>query len=249
MPTVRLGILLALTPGIAVPAVSQNKGTDDLSSMEMQGKVGPYTIGLNYTVRHETELLAAHYFYATTLKDIPLTGTVNGQSVQLQGADGSTLHLHFLGNGSNGAAPLSFYTSVGLAGEWTLNGRTLPVRLTGAYGTANPGERMYALITDQPDAVVEARIQAARRAMLAEDRHAAAQYVHFPLRVNVGKQHLTVRNAQEFEGNWSKIFTPAMLAVLRGSVPHEMFCRDLGIMLASGEFWFDEKGLTSVNVH
>jgi hypothetical protein len=59
--------------------------------MEARGTVGAYTIGLNYTVRDHTELVAAHYFYASQLKDIPLKGSVQGELVELQGTDGKRI--------------------------------------------------------------------------------------------------------------------------------------------------------------
>lgn len=110
-----------------VPLAAQPFADNELTSVEMHGTVGSYRVGLNYTVRNKTELVAAHYFYASQLKDIRLTGAVQGEAVDLKGEDGSSFHLHFVGNGSNGAEPLTFYNSVGLTGTWKLASRSLSV--------------------------------------------------------------------------------------------------------------------------
>lgn len=216
--------------------------------MEMYGTIGSYRVGLNYTVRNKTELVTAHYFYNSQLKDIQLTGAVQGEAVDLKGEDGSIFHLHFVGNGSNGAEPLTFYNSVGLTGIWVLGSRTLPVKLTGDHGTSNPGERLYEDVTSQPDAEFEAMIQAARRAILKGDPDLAAKYAHFPLRVNIGgKDHLILEDPAELKANWSRVFSRAFIAKLREDIPHEMFVHEGQAMVGAGDLGFDDTGLTVVN--
>jgi hypothetical protein len=135
--------LLFVAFGSALPP-TQAVDANQVESMEARGTGGAYTIGLNYTVRDHTELVAAHYFYASQLKDIPLKGSVQGELVELQGTDGSVFHLHFVGNGSNGTEPLTFYNSFGLTGKWMLGTRALPVNLRREHSTENPGQPMYA---------------------------------------------------------------------------------------------------------
>lgn len=232
---------------IPVPLSAQAFSNTDLTSTEMYGTIGSYRVGLNYTVRNKTELVTAHYFYASQLKDIQLTGAVEGDAVDLKGEDGSIFHLHFVGNGSNGAEPLTFYNSVGLTGTWVLGSRSLPAKLTGEHGTSNPGQRLYENVTSQPDAEFEAMIQAARRAIIKGDPGLAAKYVHFPLSVNIDRQHLTLHNSAQLEANWSRVFSPAFIAKLREDIPHEMFVHEGEAMLGQGRLWFDDKGLTVVN--
>ena len=122
--------LAALALAFALAGAAQNPSpeADELDSMEARGSVGPYRIGLNYTVRQHVELVTAHYFYVSRLRDIPLKGVVRGEYVELDGEDGSTFHLHFVGNGSNGKEPLTFYNSIGLNGSWTLRRRIQRIR-------------------------------------------------------------------------------------------------------------------------
>lgn len=252
-------MLSALLPFLTGGAPCQSTHPDRFSSREINSSVGPFRIGLNFTVRNDIELLKAHYFYASDLVDIPLTGTVSGEQVQFKGQDGSLFQLHFVGNGSNGTNPLTFYNSIGLIGTWTLgpgqSSRTvpvispLPVKLIGGYGTANPGERLYAGVTAEPDHTFEEMVQAFRRSALAGDRTAIAHYLHFPLWIKSATGHsFLIRNPTQLRTRWSQIFTPAMIERLRNAIPHEMFVHDGQAMLGEGEFWFDEHGLTSVNV-
>jgi len=49
-------------------------------------------------------------------------------------------------------------------------------------------------------------------------------------------------NEQEFLKNYDRIFSPKFVSRIRAAVPHNMFARDQGIMLADGAVWFDDKG-------
>ncbi|MFL6429613.1 MAG: hypothetical protein ACJ71S_15305 [Acidobacteriaceae bacterium] len=240
--------LAVAAAGLNVDQLSaQAAKTDPLESMETRGTIGPYRIGLNYTVRRNTELVAAHYFYVSQLKDIPLTGTVRGESVELQGTDGSTFRLHFVGNGSNGSQPLTFYNSIGVRGSWSHGGRDLPVDLRFVHSTQNPGQRLYSQVTSRSDASFEAMVKSAQEAILDGDANTASNYVHFPLRVNATPRPLLIRNPSELKAQWSQIFTRELLVKIRMDVSHEMFVHEGEVMLGDGELWFDERGLVAVN--
>ena len=246
MPRLNAAILMLLLP---VAAMCQTHPASDshLSSTEMKGLVGQYPIGLNYTVRDHTQLVAARYFYASKLKDITLTGSVNGNNVTLHGADGSDFQLTFVGNGSNGKEPLTFYNSVGLQGTWSQSGRTLPVKLSNDHGTVNPGTRQYADATDQPDAAIDAMVLGAKQAILSGNADAAARCMNFPVRVNSLGANMQIRNRADLRAKFSSVFTPAYIAKLRDTVPHDMFVRNGMIMLGDGMLWFNDKGVSVIN--
>lgn len=220
---------------------------DQPESIEARGTIGSHGIGLNYTVCQHTELVAAHYFYVSQLKNIPLKGAVRGEFVELQGSDGSIFRLHFVGNGSNGDQPLTFYNSIGLRGSWSRGGGDLPVALQFAHSTENPGQRLYSQVTSQSDAALESMVKSAKAAILSGDANAASKFIHFPLRVNETPRPLLIRNAAELKTHWSEVFTSVFLAKLRNDVPHEMFVHEGQVMLGDGELWFDERGLVTVN--
>jgi hypothetical protein len=220
---------------------------DDLGSSEASGTVGTYRVGLNYTVRHNTELVTAHYFYVSQLKDIPLTGIVHGELVELRGTDGSIFQLQFFGNGSNGNQPLTFYNSVGLRGYWSLGEHQLPAEFIFKYGTENPGHRLYSQVTSVPDGAFESMVKATQKAILSGDRDAASRYIHFPLRINGTRHGFVIRNRADLEAHWTEVFTIDFLAKLRQDVPHEMFVHEGEAMLGDGELWFDDRGIVSIN--
>lgn len=239
---VALGLSLLALPHAR--AQSQDKQID---SMAVQGTVGPYRIGLVYTTENNTRLISAQYFYDTQLKDIPLTGSVQGQNVEWKGADGSLFHLHFVGNGSNGTEPLTFDNSVGLSGTWVLGPRTLPVTLVGGHSIENPGTRQYEDVTSASDADFESTVRSTIAAILSGDRTATANHIHFPLRVNRPHQPLIIGNAAELNNQWQAIFTPALLTRIRGDIPHYMFVHNGEATPGDGDLWFDAKGLVSIN--
>ena len=242
----RLAALILLVLPISV--VAQDHSDSSLSSVEMDGTVGQYRVGLNYTVRNNTELAAAHYFYASRLANIALTGSVNGEAVEFKGEDGSVFHLHFVGNGSNGNDLLTFYNSIGLNGTWVFGSRTLPVNLRNEHGTPNPGQRLYADVTSQPDSQFETLVQTARKAILDENSHLTATFVSFPLRVNFDHRQVTIRSRTQFEADWPQIFPPALVAKIREAIPHEMFVHEGVAMLGDGDLWFDQRGIVAINV-
>jgi len=53
------------------------------------------------------------------------------------------------------------------------------------------------MVTDQSDAAFEAMVQGFCKAVLADDKAVAAKYVSFPLRVNQGVKHRSMRTAAE----------------------------------------------------
>ena len=243
----RSWIALALLFVLQALLAARSSAESNLGSFEMHGKVGDYPIGLNFTVRDNTHLVTAHYFYAAQLKDIPLTGEVKDEVVVFKGEDGAIFQLRFVGNSSNGNDPLTFYNSVGLKGTWVLGAHTLPVTLQMEYSTANPGQRFYESVTSQSDAEFEHMVQVTRRAILDKDIDRASRLVHFPLTVNLPHRSIKVKSLAELKANWFLVFTPALVAKLRNDLPHEMFIHEGEVMLGQGEIWFDQSGLTVVN--
>lgn len=233
---------------LSAPLAAQQPGDASLTSIEMQGTVGESLVGLNYTVRNSTNLVTAHYFYAAQLKNITLSGSIQGETVQLKGEDGSVFTLHFVGNGSNGKDPLTFSNCLGMTGGWKLGSRTLPVKLTGLYGTPNPGERLYEEVTPKSDAEFESMVQAAKKAFLKGNPDKAVKFVHFPLTVNNNHKRTIYQNPAQLKTNWSQVFSPILMTRLKEEVPHEMFVHGSQAMLGHGEMWFDARGLEVVNV-
>lgn len=240
--------LAAAALGASSAASAQTAGTPQFSSYT--GAIGSYHIGLELIVQpdHRT-VTAGHYFYTSKLADIALTPSPGAGPIDLKEPGGGVFHLHFVGNGSEHGAPLDFYNSVGLFGIWTQGAKTLPVSLRGETGgdVPRPGHR-YAMIGDAPDAVVEAKARRFLQGATSGNRGEAASAVSYPLTVNTGGRHLQLASRKMFLAHWDSIFTPAYVAVLKTAVPHDMFVRDQGAMVAAGAVWFDDKGATALNL-
>jgi hypothetical protein len=167
--------------------------------------------------------------------------------VYFKGEDGSAFQLHFVGNGSNGTEPLTFYNSVGLNGTCTIGSQVLPVTLEMEHGTSNPGQRLYESVTSKTDAQFEEMVRATREAIMNGDVEEAGRLIHFPLRVNFGHRSITLKDPAQLKANWSQVFSPAFATKLRQDIPHEMFVHEGEAILGNGVLWFDGDGLSVVN--
>ena len=238
-----IGALLAAGSAHAEPAPK-------LTDIDLLGSVGAYGVGMNLQMRNNTEVIGAYYFYTSKLKDIRLSPSNGADADQLVLTEpgGGAFHLHFVGNGSEHGAPLTAYNSVGLAGSWTQGARTLPVKLQmeSAEAHIDPGHR-YALITNEPDVVFETRVRQFLDGVVKGNRLEAAAAISYPLRVD-GAKPTMIRSKAQLLAHWSDIFTPGYVAVLKTSVPHDMFVNDRGAMIADGAVWFDDKGASRLNV-
>ncbi|MFM0343480.1 hypothetical protein [Paraburkholderia sp. RL17-347-BIC-D] len=241
-----LAALLTISTSLNHSSLAQ---TENTTSVEYSGSVGEAKVGMTL-VLHGKVVGKGHYFYYRYLKDIALTGQKSGSDLTLQEANG-TFNLHFVGNGSNGAQPLDFSNSVGLAGSWTGGGKTLPVKFTlegMSFADANAGHR-YGMITDETDDAFEARAQGFYFAALKGDPKQAARFVHFPLRVNwSATHHEMIGSANQLAADWNRIFTPKYLAALRDAVPHDMpVIKSQYAMLGAGLAFFTDKGVEVLN--
>ncbi len=215
----------------------------------LAGTVGHNRVGMTLELKGDGVIGGGHYFYVHYLKDIPLTGSVQGGEVTLNAVGGGIFQLHFKGNGSEGGKALNFANSVGLEGSWKKGSQKLPVALnfTDRMQSVAAGQR-YVSVTSENQAAFEARVQGFWRSVLAGKKSAAALYVSFPLRINQGGKSRMISSAQELTAQWSQIFTKAYLAALGAAVPHDMFTRNGQVMLGDGLAWFSAKGAVALNL-
>jgi hypothetical protein len=243
-------IFLALTGGAATtsatgsPTIDPPKG---LSTYEMEGRLGPYQVGMNILVRDYAEFVSGHYFYASKLLDIPLKGKIEGEMVTLQEPGGGVFHLHLRSNETAKSRPLNFYISTGLKGSWTQGSKTLPVSLgfTAGYDGPSP-TRWYSNVTNESDSAFESRVRNFLRAVNSGDKASTANLVSYPLRVNA-RGPFEIRTEGDLLAKWDRIFTPALKLELRQAIPHEMFVHNGLAMVANGAVWFDDKGAAVIN--
>ncbi len=220
------------------------------STYEYKGTIGSQDVGFTVGIAPDGVHYAGHYFFAgPTVKDIALTVTISHGMLQATGGDGSVFTLHMQGNGSTGKAPLTLENSVALAGAWApRSGQKQRVMLGLESATSQPMGHRYADVTTETDAAFEGMVQGWLHAVQAGDHAGAAQFTHFPLRVNRKGKTTYVRSAAQLSAEWGTIFTPAYIASLRGDLPHEMSVHNGMAMLGRGDAWFDAKGVASLNL-
>ncbi len=234
----------------AYAGVANAQGDSYASSY--RGTLGGQRIGMTLCVEDGKVVPLSHYFYQSHLADIPLQGVADPASgIALKEPTGGVFSLHFVGNGSNGSAPLSFRNSVGMAGVWKgADGRSFPVALSGDFDAGCPASgEWYREITSQSGAEFEAKVQGFTKAVLAGDRAGAARFVGFPLRVNLKGRSIEVKTAAELSRRWGEIFTPPWLKALAQALPHDLFVKpgDGAAMVGDGLVWFNEHGAETIN--
>jgi hypothetical protein len=247
--------VLALACGWTLPAQAAEE-------QSFRGTLGAGRIGLTVVLPASggDGALAGRYFYAKYMKDIPLTGSLQGGRLTLREPGGGAFALGFVGNGSEGGKPPGFRNSVGLAGSWSGNGKSFPVKLelasgapsasgsAGALPATAVGGRRYGQVTNESDGAFEARVQGFRNAVLTGDRAGAARYVQFPLRVNGGGKSTTVASAIQLGSAWERIATPAFVEAMKKATPHELFVSNGMAMMGDGIAWFGPKGAVALNL-
>ncbi len=233
--------IMAIMPAVA----SDPAGT--VVHYQMIGTIGPYQVGANLTVGDHDAITAAHYFYASKPVDIPLTGKIVDETIQLQEPGGGVFDLQFESGDKAAARPLTFSTSTALTGTWTGNGHHFPVRLNFDAVGGQQGADRYKDVTDVAAPVFEAMVQRFLHGAIAGDRAKTTSAVSFPLRLN-GANGSAVHDRAQLEARWPQVFTPCMIATLKAAIPHEMFVRNGEAMVANGAVWFGRRGATSLNV-
>ena len=244
----RRGVVIALIGVLSGGAVAQPSGS--VETNELSGTLGPYRVGMNLTIRDDRAFVAGHYFYSSSLKDIPMTGGMEGERLTLREPGGGVFDLHLVTSDKTAKPPLTFDTSTGLEGSWTQGTRTLPVKLQTAWSRRlDQPKRLYASVDARSDAAVEAVVRRFQRGVVTGDHELTASAVAFPLRVNFHRNRtLHIKSKAELVRRWAQVFTPAYVARLRRDVPHEMFSNLDGVSLGPGDAWFNGRGAVVLNV-
>ena len=86
------------------------------------------------------------------------------------------------------------------------------------------------------------RLQSAVR---GSDRQAVIQLIALPLRVNYASGAKSYRNARSVLDDYDRIFTPQVKQAILNQRFERLFGRDRGVMIGSGEVWFDHTCRTS----
>jgi hypothetical protein len=75
-----------------------------------------------------------------------------------------------------------------------------------------------------------------------DQKERVAQMIEYPIQVYFGGKQVWIENEAEFLSNYDSIFTTDFKETLKKAVPKHMFAKWSGIMLLSGEVWFNADG-------
>src|SRR5215470_12427109 len=172
-------IVCVLTMAMRVSGAQQ----EELQRWQYEGNLGESRIGLTLILAGN-RIDGGHYFYQKFLRDIPITGSVQGSQVTLTEQGGGVFHLHFVGNGRERNQPLTFENSIGMHGTWNNAGgnRNYSVSFRGTtilHGVAD--SHRYKSVTNESDVAFEKRVQSLFWAVLKGDKATAVRFISYPL--------------------------------------------------------------------
>ena len=190
------------------------------------------------------------YFYASQLQDIRLRGRIEGgtrivlDELDAAGAVTARFEATFPPRDPGtryGDSPLECEV---IAGTWRrLDGANpLAVYLAAESSTSGSLGQRYAILGVQDDEVVNRGAQDFWRAVKAGDRRAVAARVAYPITVQVGGKRRRLGGPGALLEVYDAVFTPAFRRSIEAAMPRNMFVRDQGVMLGSGQAWFDARG-------
>jgi hypothetical protein len=241
------GLILLAVTGSAIAECRQS-APGYVSNYE--GSIGPgYRVRVSL-VFQPAGRLEGEYFYASTLRDIPLRGAItDGRDVRLEefGASGKVTAIFTATfperdpGGPFGDSPLQCEV---IRGTWQAVGgdKALPVDLRLESATAGSLTHRYQAIGVADDEVVHRRAQAFWRAVQRGDRRGAAAQVRYPIDVAVNGQRRRFANAGELRAAYDEVFTERFRESIARGLPRNMFVRDQGAMLGDGAVWFGADG-------
>lgn len=212
------------------------------------------SLGEKYRVRMTLifagEEVRGLYFYASQLKDIQLKGRISdGTDILLDELDAAgNVVAHFEGKfperdprGRFGSSKLECETIVG---SWrkVSSPESIPVYLSLESGTGGSLTNRYAPAGADDDSLIHRNVYRFWNAVRLGDKKAVAAAITYPISVHLPTGRKRLRSPTELIANYDDIFSPKYREAIASALPRNMFVRDQGIMLGSGEVWFGPDG-------
>lgn len=200
------------------------------------------------------------YFYNKWLQDIPIAGSMkDNRSIVLNEYDQNgqikgMFKGHFLEHASefgNQKTPLKYEV---IEGVWSHPDGvdSKPFRLVMDNATYRPiGSGRYYVAGFNNDKDVEVFAQNVWKAIIDTNKEKLASMVAYPINVHIGRKNVKVKNKSSFIQNYDQIFYKDFYEKVKRSIPHNMFVRDMGVMLGDGEIWIGlrDKGIYVVAIN
>ncbi|MFM7785726.1 MAG: hypothetical protein ACKPE6_13975 [Gammaproteobacteria bacterium] len=240
-------VLLCLF-GPGSPALADCRRNEPGWLWNYEGRIGAEAARL--TLVFSGEELRGEYVLSEALEDVALVGRIEeGRAIRLEvrdaaGAAFARIVADFPLLDPEGKFGDSELACEVVAGRWeTLDGsRSEPLYFAMDGGTAGALGRRYAAAGVRDDERVHATARELRRALRSADWPAAMTLMTYPVSVALPQESRRYASAAELLAARERVFTPPFVRKIAASVPRNLFVRDEGVMLGSGEIWFGADG-------
>jgi hypothetical protein len=246
------GVLLLALP-LPASAICNNPQPGWMWNYE--GTLGG-TLRIRMTLIFGDKDVTGVYFYASQLKDIALRGRMIDpthvllEELDASGATTARFEAEFPEKDPAGTFGDSELQCEVIRGTWTNagTGTALPVYLAMEGGTAGSLDNRYAALGVQDPEILHRNAQAFWRAVKSDDRKTAAALIRYPIRIDTSSGRKRYTSAAQLLPDYDLIFTPLFREEIAKGLPRNMFVRDAGAMLGSGQVWFGADGkVTALN--
>jgi hypothetical protein len=240
----------AVTPPVAA---ATDQPADAKPAPERTTPIGPglsdYTGTLDgnkpvhFTViLHPDGSITGSYFLLSSMKTVPFTGKAidaNSFSARVAKSADAPPYLYLKVDKSR---PVGEWLSGSVYGDGGAGQQAVAVSLQ----SANPGimteADRYDVAGAKDAALIETNAQSFWQAVTSNQPDKAAALVSYPLAYTESGRRTLVHTPADFEKKFPVIFTPAYVAQLKSITPKAMFANWQGIMLGSGQVWFNADG-------
>lgn len=125
-----------------------------------------------------------------------------------------------------------------------------------AAATPDTQDNPYEAAGINDPAAFNKMFEAVKAAAAADDKETLADYVLYPLRVNIeGGESVTIDNKEQFIKQYDSVFTSSVKAALAAQEAATLFVNYKGVMAGNGQIWFgataddpQQVGIIAVNV-
>lgn len=247
----RITTAIILSLLFAVSASGDCRGDKDSQLLRNYDGIVGDTSHVRMTITVNDHQIKGVYCYASQLMNITLRGRIfDGSRFVIDAFDSSERSIgRFDGEfptkdprGKFGDSELQCEVMVG---TWYAGGNsseTLPFYLTLESETGGTLENRYSAAGAADDGLVDRNARRFWEAVKRGDKQTVASLVKYPITIYTKKGYTKIRNAESLIRNYDVIFTPDYVDAISKAVPKNMFVRDQGIMLGSGEVWFGPDG-------
>ena len=101
---------------------------------------------------------------------------------------------------------------------------------------------MYQIAGASDDGIVNRNAFRFWQAVTKGDKSTVASLIVYPIKVHVAGSLKTIHDRNDLLTHYDAVFSPGYRAAIAAEAPRDMFARDQGIMLGSGEVWFGRDG-------